>query len=244
MTEMDGRSGGRGRDALRPVTFERNYTRYAEGSVLTSFGNTRVLCNATVEERVPPFLRGSGKGWITAEYSMLPRATSVRTARSTSRGGLDGRSTEIQRLVGRVLRSAVDMTALGERTSILDCDVLQADGGTRTAAVSGGFVALVDSLRFLRSKKAFGQMPLKFSLAAVSIGKIGGEMLLDLDYSEDCRAEVDMNIFMTSLGDFVEIQGTGEGGVFSPEELQSLLALGKKGICEILDLQKKALEEL
>ena len=242
MIAVDGRSGGRGKDDLRPIAFERNYTRYAEGSVLASFGNTRVLCNATVEERVPPFLRGSGKGWITAEYSMLPRATSVRTTRSTARGGQDGRSTEIQRLVGRVLRSAVDLTALGERTIILDCDVLQADGGTRTAAVSGGFVALVDSLRFLRNKGAFGTLPLKFSLAAVSIGKIDGEMFLDLDYSEDSRAEVDMNIFMTSLGDFVEVQGTGEGGVFSPEELQSLIALGKKGIDEILDLQKKALE--
>ncbi|GAB1399459.1 ribonuclease PH [Aminivibrio sp.] len=242
MTPVIDRRDGRREDELRPVSFERNYTRYAEGSVLVSFGNTRVLCNATVEERVPPFLRGSGKGWITAEYSMLPRATAVRTTRSTARGGPDGRSTEIQRLVGRVLRSAVDMTALGERTIILDCDVLQADGGTRTAAVSGGFVALVDSLRFLQEKGAFGTLPLKFSLAAVSIGKIEGEMLLDLDYSEDCRAEVDMNIFMTSTGDFVEIQGTGEGGVFSPDELQALLSLGAKGIREILDLQEKALD--
>lgn len=239
---MDGRSGGRGKADLRPVTFERNYTRYAEGSVLACFGNTRVLCNATVEERVPPFLRGSGKGWITAEYSMLPRATAIRTTRNTARGGQDGRSTEIQRLAGRVLRSSVDLAALGERTIILDCDVLQADGGTRTAAVSGGFVALVDSLGFLQEKGVFKTLPLKFFLAAVSAGKIDGEMLLDLDYSEDCRAEVDMNLFMTSLGDFVEIQGTGEGGVFSPDELQSLLTLGKKGIGEILDLQKKALE--
>ena len=191
---------------------------------------------------MPPFLRGSGKGWITAEYSMLPRATAIRTTRNTARGGQDGRSTEIQRLVGRVLRSSVDLAALGERTIILDCDVLQADGGTRTAAVSGGFVALVDSLSFLQEKGVFETLPLKFSLAAVSAGKIDGEMLLDLDYSEDCRAEVDMNLFMTSLGDFVEIQGTGEGGVFSPDELQSLLTLGKKGIGEILDLQKKALE--
>ncbi len=242
MTSAGARSGGRGKADLRPVAFERNYTRYAEGSVLVSFANTRVLCNATVEERVPHFLRGSGKGWITAEYSMLPRATAVRTRRSTTRGAQDGRSTAIQRLVGRVLRSAVDLTSLGERTIILDCDVLQADGGTRTAAVSGGFVALVDSLRFLRGKGVFELLPLKFSLAAVSIGKIDGEMLLDLDYSEDSRAEVDMNVFMTPLGDFVEIQGAGEGGVFSPDELQSLLALGKKGINEILDLQKKALE--
>lgn len=236
------RSDGRRRDELRPVTFHRNFTRYAEGSVLASFGETKVLCTATVEEKIPSFLKGSGRGWVTAEYAMLPRSTFVRVNRNTVRGGLDGRSTEIQRLVGRSLRACVDTESLGERTIIIDCDVLQADGGTRTAAVSGGFVALADSLRVLRDKGSLSVLPLKFFLSAVSVGKVQGELLLDLCYGEDSTAEVDMNLIMNHLGEYVEIQGTGEGGVFSSSDLNGLLALGAKGTGEIILLQKEALD--
>jgi len=241
LAAMTIRIDGRMEDGLRPVTFKRNFTRYAEGSVLTSFGETRVLCTATVEEKVPPFLRGTARGWVTAEYAMLPRSTSVRVPRSTSRGGPDGRSAEIQRLVGRSLRACVDMEALGERTIILDCDVLQADGGTRTAAVSGGFVALFDALRSLREKDIFRVLPLKFFLSAVSVGKVDGSPLLDLCYEEDSAAEVDMNVVMNHRGEFVEIQGTGEGSVFTSGDLSALLLLAGKGTREIIELQKGAL---
>lgn len=235
------RVDGRGNDELRSVTFQRNFTRFAEGSVLASFGETRVLCTATVDEKVPPFLRGSGRGWVTAEYSMLPRSTSVRISRSTSRGGPDGRSTEIQRIVGRSLRACVDMEALGERTIILDCDVLQADGGTRTAAVSGGFVALFDALRFLRKQGAFSVLPLSFFLSAVSVGLVAGSPLLDLCYREDSAADVDMNVVMNHRGEYVEIQGTGEGSVFTGADLSRLLLLASKGTLEIIEFQKEAL---
>jgi ribonuclease PH len=239
---MSVRIDGRREDQLRAVYFERNFTRYAEGSVLASFGETKVLCTATVEEKVPPFLRGSGRGWVTAEYAMLPRSTSVRVSRSTSRGGPDGRSTEIQRLVGRSLRACVDMQSLGERTIILDCDVLQADGGTRTAAVSGGFVALFDALRSLRGHGAFSELPLRFFLSAVSVGTVDGMPLLDLCYGEDSTADVDMNVVMNHRGEYVEIQGTGEGGVFTSGDLSSLLALAGKGTAKIIELQMEALE--
>ena len=241
LSAMALRIDGRRDDGLRPVSFQRNFTRYAEGSVLASFGDTRVLCTATVEEKVPPFLRGTGRGWVTAEYAMLPRSTSVRVSRSTSRGGPDGRSTEIQRLVGRSLRACVDMEALGERTVILDCDVLQADGGTRTAAVSGGFVALFDALRALRAKGIFSVLPLRFFLSAVSVGKVGGSPLLDLCYAEDSAAEVDMNVVMNHRGEYVEIQGTGEGSVFTGSDLSGLLLLAAVGTLEIIEFQKEAL---
>lgn len=235
------RVDGRRNDELRPVTFQRNFTCYAEGAVLASFGETRVLCTATVEEKVPSFLRGSGRGWVTAEYSMLPRSTSVRVSRSTSRGGPDGRSTEIQRLVGRSLRACVDMESLGERTIILDCDVLQADGGTRTAAVSGGFVALFDALRHLKKQGVFPVLPLRFFLSAVSVGLVAGSPLLDLCYREDSAAEVDMNVVMNHRGEYVEIQGTGEGSVFTGSDLSGLLLLAAGGTLEIIEFQKEAL---
>ena len=238
---MNPRIDGRAADEIREVTFQRNFTRYAEGSVLASFGETRVLCTATVDEKVPPFLRGTGRGWVTAEYAMLPRSTQTRVLRSTSRGGQDGRSTEIQRLVGRSLRACVDMEAMGERTIIIDCDVLQADGGTRTAAVSGGFVALADSLRSLREKSVFRFLPLKFLLSAISAGKINSHALLDLCYQEDSSAEVDMNFVMNHRGEYIEIQGTGEGGVFSAGDLSELLVLGGKGTQEVIEKQKEAL---
>ncbi len=239
---MNPRIDGRAPDEIRAVSFQRNFTRYAEGSVLASFGETRVLCTATVDEKVPPFLRGTGRGWVTAEYAMLPRSTQTRVLRSTSRGGQDGRSTEIQRLVGRSLRACVDMEALGERTVIIDCDVLQADGGTRTAAVSGGFVALVDGLRSLREKSEFSFLPLKFLLSAISAGKIGGHGFLDLCYEEDSTAEVDMNFVMNHRGEYIEIQGTGEGGVFSAGDLSELLVLAGKGTLEVIEKQKEALD--
>lgn len=234
-----GRPDGRAPDQIRPIHFERRYTRYAEGSVLSVFGNTKVLCTATVENTVPPFLRGSGSGWLTAEYGMLPRATQTRTTRGSRRNGPDGRSMEIQRLVGRVLRTCVHLEALGERTIILDCDVIQADGGTRTAAVSGGFVALVDALRVIRKSE---RLPLKFFVAGVSVGKIDGTPMVDLCYEEDSAAEVDMNLVMNHKGEYIEIQGTGEKNTFSRSDLHELLALGVQGIQKIIDLQRNTLE--
>lgn len=235
------RADGRACDEIRPVRFERGYTRYAEGAVLASFGNTKVLCTATVEDRVPPFLKGTGGGWVTAEYAMLPRATSTRTARSTRHGGQDGRSMEIQRLVGRVLRSCVVLDALGERTITLDCDVIQADGGTRTAAVSGGFVALVDALRTMRDRGIFSHLPIKFLVSAVSVGKVQGTTMVDLCYEEDVRAEVDMNLVMNNNGEYIEIQGTGEKNIFTPDDLQTFLALGLSGTAAIMTVQSEAL---
>lgn len=228
-------------DALRPVTMERNWNVYAEGSCVISCGRTRVLCTATVEDKVPPFLRGQGKGWVTAEYSLLPRSTAVRVPRDSTKGRINGRSQEIQRLIGRSLRAAVDLDALGERCVTLDCDVIQADGGTRTASISGAYVALVDALRWLRGQGAFEKLPLKSPVAAVSVGKVRGRLLLDLCYEEDSTAEVDFNVVMNGQGDFIEVQGTGEGGVFSREEMAGMLDLASAGIHELMALQRHVL---
>jgi ribonuclease PH len=236
------RRQGRRPDALRPVAFTRGFTRYAEGSVLVSFGDTRVLCNATVEEGVPGFMKGEGRGWITAEYSMLPRATHVRSPRESTRGKVGGRTHEIQRLIGRSLRAIVDRDALGERTVLLDCDVLQADGGTRTAAITGAYVALVDALRTLEGKGALRSWPIRESVAAVSVGIIDGMPLLDLDYDEDFRAAVDMNFVITASGKFVEVQGTAEEAPFAAAELDSLRDLALGGCRELARLQVLALE--
>ncbi|MBQ9422177.1 MAG: ribonuclease PH, partial [Pyramidobacter sp.] len=206
-------------NSLRPVTMERNCIMHAEGSCLISCGNTKVLCTASVEDKVLPFLRGSGKGWVTAEYALLPRSTAVRVPRDSVKGRINGRSQEIQRLIGRSLRAAVDLEALGERCITLDCDVLQADGGTRTASITGAYVALFDALRWLRGTGAFEKLPLRSQVAAVSVGKVDGRLLLDLCYDEDSSAEVDFNVVMNGHGDFVEVQGTGEGGVFSRAEM-------------------------
>jgi ribonuclease PH len=235
------RSQGRAHNQLRPVTFARNYTRHAEGSVLVSFGDTRVLCTASIEERVPGFLKGAGKGWLTAEYSMLPRATHVRMEREAARGKQAGRTLEIQRLIGRALRAVVDLQALGERTLILDCDVLQADGGTRTAAITGGYVAMVDALRLLHKQAVIKKNPLRGAVAAISTGIVKGAAMLDLDYAEDSQAETDMNIVMNDAGAYVEIQGTAESQAFQRAQLDELLALANDGIRTLIEAQAKAL---
>jgi ribonuclease PH len=235
------RPSGRAADQLRAVTIERNYTRHAEGSVLIAFGDTRVLCTASVEEKVPPFLRGKGEGWITAEYGMLPRATKERTQREAARGGQGGRTMEIQRLIGRSLRACVDRAALGERTITLDCDVLQADGGTRTAAITGAYVALMDAVSKLRTRGALSKNPVIGAVAAVSVGVYRGTPVLDLDYPEDSACDTDMNVVMNDGGGFIELQGTAEGHAFRREELDVLLGLAQKGISELLHLQREAL---
>ena len=237
-TREDGRSG----DDIREISFERGYTCYAEGSCLVSFGKTKVLCNVSVEEKVPPFLRGSGSGWITAEYSLLPRSTSTRVSRDISKGRLNGRSSEIQRLIGRSLRAAVDLEQLGERTLWVDCDVIQADGGTRTAAITGGFVALVDALRFLWRSGKIGSIPLRSHIAAVSVGVVKGRLVSDLCYQEDSIADVDMNVVMDGNGNYIEIQGTGEKGVFSRGELHDMLDLAAGSIERLIALQEDALD--
>ena len=229
-------------DSLRPVTMERNCNIYAEGSCLITCGKTKVICTASVEEKVPPFLRGSGNGWVTAEYSLLPRSTATRVPRDSSKGKVNGRSQEIQRLIGRSLRAAVDMAALGERCVTIDCDVIQADGGTRTASITGAYVALVDALRWLRDRGAFARLPLKSQVAAVSVGKVDGELLLDLCYVEDSSAEVDFNVVMNGRAEYVEVQGTGEGGVFSREEMNSMLDLSAAGIKQLMELQLQTLQ--
>jgi len=221
---------------------ERNCNIYAEGSCLITCGKTKVICTASVEEKVPPFLRGSGKGWVTAEYSLLPRSTATRVPRDSSKGKVNGRSQEIQRLIGRSLRAAVDMAALGERCVTIDCDVIQADGGTRTASITGAYVALVDALRWLRDRGAFARLPLKSQVAAVSVGKVDGELLLDLCYVEDSSAEVDFNVVMNGRAEYVEVQGTGEGGVFSREEMNSMLDLSAAGIKQLMELQLQTLQ--
>jgi ribonuclease PH len=236
------RSNNRLPDQLRPVRFERNFTRYAEGSVLVSFGDTRVLCTASVEESVPPFLRGAGKGWVTAEYSMLPRATQTRSPREAARGKQGGRTHEIQRLIGRALRAVVDFQLLGERTVVIDCDVLQADGGTRTAAITGAWVALADAVDRLLVAGKLERTPLRDSVAAVSVGIVGGRPLLDLDYLEDSGASVDMNIVMTGDGRFVELQGTAEDEPFTDAELEALRELGRQG-CRQLAVRQRAARE-
>jgi ribonuclease PH len=234
------RSNNRLADQLRPVRFERNFTRYAEGSVLVSFGDTRVLCTASVEEGVPPFLRGQGKGWVTAEYSMLPRATQSRSPREATRGKQGGRTHEIQRLIGRSLRAVIDFALLGERTVVIDCDVLQADGGTRTAAITGAWVALADAVGWLLKEGKLTQSPLRDSVAAVSVGIVAGQPRLDLDYQEDSGAAVDMNIVMTGDGRFVELQGTAEDEPFTDAELDALRELGRQGCRQLTILQHKA----
>ena len=235
------RSDGRRPWALRPVKITRNYMKHAEGSVLIEVGDTKVICSASVEERVPQFLRNTGKGWVTAEYSMLPRSTLTRSSRESSTGRASGRTFEIQRLIGRSLRSVVDLVGFGERSIWLDCDVIQADGGTRTASITGAYVALVDAFRKMVKKGTIEKIPMKDSVAAISIGKVDGSILLDLNYEEDSRAEVDMNVVMTGRGGFVEIQGTAEGAVFSKEEMDELIGAAQKGIRELTKMQKKAL---
>ena len=235
------RSNGRAADALRPVTITRRYTSHAEGSVLVAFGETWVLCTASVEEKVPPHKRGSGEGWVTAEYGMLPRATHTRGDREAARGKQSGRTQEIQRLIGRSLRCVVDLALLGERSITLDCDVLQADGGTRTAAITGAYVALSDAVSHLRERGALRGEPLIGSVSAVSVGIIDGEARLDLPYEEDVRAETDMNVVMTGDGKFVEVQGTAEGTPFDRDELDSLLGLAVKGCADLAAIQRTAL---
>jgi ribonuclease PH len=240
---MSSRRDNRAADALRAVRFTRNFTRHAEGSVLVEFGDTRVLCTATVEEGVPGFLRGKGQGWVTAEYGMLPRATHTRSAREAARGKQTGRTQEIQRLIGRALRAACDLRALGERTVTLDCDVLQADGGTRTASITGGFVALADAVANLQARRLIGASPLHGQVAAISVGIVDGLPVLDLDYKEDSTAETDMNVVMNNGGAFIEVQGTAEGHAFRRHELDALLNLAATGIGELCALQAQALAD-
>jgi ribonuclease PH len=228
-------------DALRPVRITRAFTRHAEGSVLVEFGETRVLCTASVEEKIPAFLKGKGSGWVTAEYGMLPRATHTRGAREAAAGKQSGRTQEIQRLVGRALRSVVDLGALGERQVTIDCDVLQADGGTRCASITGAMVALADAVAWLRARGLVAREPFRDFVAAVSVGIVAGVPCLDLDYAEDSSCDTDMNVVMTGSGGFVEVQGTAEGAPFSRAEMDALLALAGKGIAEIVAMQKAAL---
>ncbi len=235
------RSGGRGANQLRPVRLTRAYTIHAEGSVLVEFGATKVLCTASVEEKVPPHKRGSGEGWVTEEYGMLPRATHTRSDREAARGKQSGRTQEIQRLIGRSMRSVFDLAKLGERTIHLDCDVLQADGGTRTAAITGAFVAAQDAVAKLLQQGKLGQSPLLDHVAAISVGMVRGTPLLDLEYIEDSTCDTDMNVVMTGSGHFVEVQGTAEGAAFSRQQMDLLLALAEKGIGELVALQKQSL---
>ena len=239
------RPSGRKPNQLRPIGITRRYTRHAEGSVLVSFGDTRVLCTATVENRVPGFLRGKGEGWVTAEYGMLPRATHTRGDREAARGKQGGRTLEIQRLIGRSLRACVDRKLLGERTITLDCDVLQADGGTRTAAITGAYVALVDAINGLVASRAIkvphGRSPVFGAVAAVSVGIYRGVPVLDLDYAEDCDCDTDMNVVMNDGGGFIELQGTAEGHAFRREELAAMTALAEAGVAQLVQLQREAL---
>jgi ribonuclease PH len=235
------RQDGRAEDELRPVSFDLNFTRHAEGSVLVAFGDTRVLCTASVENRVPPWLKGKGSGWVTAEYGMLPRATHTRSPREAARGKQGGRTLEIQRLIGRSLRAVVDLQALGERTVTIDCDVLQADGGTRTASITGGYVALSLAARQLTQKRELKSSPIHGQIAAVSVGIVDGKPVLDLNYVEDSDAETDMNVVMNEAGGFIEVQGTAEGHAFQRSELDRLLNLATAGIETLLAAQRAAL---
>lgn len=235
------RPSGRTASQIRPVTITRNFTCHAEGSVLVEFGNTKVLCNATVEEGVPRFMKGQGKGWITAEYSMLPRSTHTRSQREAARGKQGGRTLEIQRLIARSLRAAADLKLLGENTITFDCDVIQADGGTRTASITGACVALIDALTYMRSKGIIKANPLKHMIAALSVGIYQGTPIADLEYIEDSAAETDMNVVMTETGKLIEVQGTAEGEPFSFEEMHELLDIAKHGLRELFDIQKAAL---
>ncbi len=235
------RSQNRAADALRPVRITRQFTVHAEGSVLIEFGQTRVLCTASVEERVPPHKKGSGEGWVTAEYGMLPRATHTRSSREAAKGKQSGRTQEIQRLIGRSLRAVFDLKALGERTITLDCDVLQADGGTRTAAITGAFIAAADAVNGLMANGTLAQSPIREPIAAISVGIVEGRPLLDLEYTEDSACDTDMNVVMTAAGHFVEVQGTAEGAAFSRTEMGQLLDLAEKGIQELVAMQRAAL---
>jgi ribonuclease PH len=238
------RQDGRENNDLRPVNIHRHYVEHAEGSVLIEVGRTKVICTATLEEKVPPFLKGKGEGWITAEYGMLPRATGQRNVREVTRGKQGGRTMEIQRLIGRALRSVIDLKKLGERTLWIDCDVIQADGGTRTASITGAFVAMVDACDWLRRKGMLDRLPLTDFLAATSVGVVRGEPMLDLAYEEDSRADVDMNLVMTGSGGLVEVQGTGEGGPFSRSQLDELLALAQSGVERLIAIQRATLGPL
>lgn len=240
---MTTRPSGRASDQMRDVKITRNYTCHAEGSVLVEFGNTKVICTASVDASVPRFLRGKNQGWVTAEYGMLPRSTGSRMNREAARGKQSGRTQEIQRLIGRSLRAAVDMEALGEHTIQIDCDVIQADGGTRTASITGACVALVDALRWMQREKMIKSDPLKQMIASISVGVYEGMPVLDLDYPEDSSAETDMNVVMTDQGGFIEVQGTAEGAPYSQEELLAMLELAKKGCGELFELQQQALAE-
>jgi ribonuclease PH len=235
------RPSGRAPDQTRAIRFTRNYTKHAEGSVLIEFGDTKVICTASVEGKVPPFLKGTGSGWITAEYDMLPRSTGTRSQREAAHGKQSGRTQEIQRLIGRALRAGVDLKALGEHTITIDCDVLQADGGTRTAAITGAYVALTDAVTHMLTHKMIDKNPLFGMVASVSVGIYGGIPVLDLDYAEDSQAETDMNIVMNDAGAFIGIQGTAEGHAFRGEELQAMLELAKKGIDQLIHSQKQTL---
>jgi ribonuclease PH len=236
------RADGRVADQLRTVAIERQYTKHAEGSVLISFGATKVLCTASVLDKVPPHKRGSGEGWVTAEYGMLPRATHTRSDREAARGKQSGRTQEIQRLIGRSLRAVVDLKLLGEFTIHVDCDVIQADGGTRTASITGAYVALVDAVQFMVAQGKITQSPIVDAIAAISVGVVAGVPMLDLDYSEDSACDTDMNVVMTGAGGFVEIQGTAEGAPFTGDELNALLALAQKGVAELVEAQKRSLK--
>ncbi|WP_040720203.1 ribonuclease PH [Oxalobacter paraformigenes] len=235
------RSNGRPLDAMRSIEFIRNYTKYAEGSVLTVFGDTQVICTASIEESVPPFLRGRGRGWLTAEYGMLPRSTHTRMEREAARGRQSGRTQEIQRLIGRSIRAAFDLNAFGERTLRLDCDVIQADGGTRTASISGVMIAAYDAFSLMVEEGLIEKVPLRHFVAAISVGVIQGVPMLDLDYQEDSSCDTDMNVVMTEAGDFVEIQGTAEGGAFSHSLLNEMLGMAQQGIGELIHMQKRVL---
>ena len=237
------RPSGRANDEMRQVKFTRNYTMHAEGSVLVEFGNTKVLCTATVDDRTPPWLRGKGQGWVTAEYGMLPRSTNSRMGREAARGKQGGRTMEIQRLIGRSLRAVVNLEALGERQIIVDCDVIQADGGTRTASISGGYVALCDAVQTLINENQIKKDPLVGQLASISVGIYKGNAVLDLDYDEDSNAETDMNVVMNNAGHFIEVQGTAEGHAYSRDELNAMLDLAEKGISEIIAIQDETLKQ-
>lgn len=238
------RIDGRANDALREVNIIRNFTKYAEGSVLIEVGDTKVICTASIEDKTPPFLKDTGQGWITSEYSMLPRSSATRITRESSRGRVGGRTHEIQRLIGRAFRSVVDLSRLGERTIWIDCDVIQADGGTRTAAITGGFIAIVEALNTLKTKGKIEELLIKDYVAATSVGIVNGEVLLDLNYQEDSHAEVDMNFILTSKGKFIEIQGTAESVPFSQEQLQTMIDLSKKGVNALIEKQKKVLANI
>ena len=238
------RSDGRKPEELRPVTIQRDYLKYAEGSVLIEVGDTKLVCSASIEDKVSSFLKGTGKGWVTAEYSMLPRSTEKRILRDSTRGRINGRSSEIQRLIGRSLRSIVDLKSMGEHTIWIDCDVVQADGGTRTTAITGAYIALVDALRVLKEREKWDSLPVSDYLAAVSVGKVREQLWLDLCFAEDSMAEVDMNVVMTAGGRFVEVQGTAEGMPFTREELDSFIDLAVQGIQELVAHQKRMLGTL